>query len=1439
MNTSRLETAIAVTGMACRFPGAPDLRTFWTNLCTGVDAIERFDIDELRRAGVADELLRDPSFVPACAPIPDPFAFDAAHFGIASATARALDLQHRVFLECAWLALESSGTPAARRHHVAVFAGCSDTTWASLAHPTDDGQAGSLAAELGSSSDFLAARVAFSLDLRGPAVTVRAACATSLVAVHLAVQSLLTHECDVAVTGAAAIRHPLRRGHLYEPGGIYSRDGRCRPYDHLGSGIVSGDGAGAVVLRRLEDAVADGDPIHAIILGTAVTNDGLRKASFTAPSVEGQVEAARVALEVADCDPSAIGFVEGHGTATPLGDPLEVEALKRVWAMGASRTRPCVLGSVKSGIGHLDAAAGIAGLIKACLAVEHARIPGTLNYSAPNPQAGLDDSPFVVSADTVDWHGDDPRRASVHSLGLGGTNAHVVLEQAPLVKRERLISVPTMPVVLTISTQRPDAMSSYAKALAASISTLTDDVATAAHTLQFGRTAAPYRRIVVGSDREALARGLSCVDAPTRLASTQPRVVVAFSGDGRRARDTLVGLAEHLGPVAATLQTAANHLRARWDIDMFGALESEGSPVGIIPAIVAQSVALYAALDHFGAGGDLVIGQSLGELSAAVASGIIDLEQALDLAVAREHVFRSAVASGAVAVGLSPTAVLERLPADLELSLVNSPNRCVVSGRTNVLERFAAELEAEQVPVQRLDLISAPHSSLLDPYVAEYRRAAARLEPRHPTRAFLSCVGPIEIGADEVANPDHWARQLRETVRFDDCLRAALSSKADTVMVDASLSGSLTACIRETLGDDVRAVVKVSGQADQLAPLESFALALGGLWEQGVAIEWEAWPRRAKQQVSLPVPPLARTPHEPLGSSRGRRTKPPRAAGAVELWSRTWQRTHLPSSSARSQRIVVLAGADPMCHQLGARLAQLGHEVQVSERAMCSKIEAPIDLIVDARALGEHHGPVATTALLELVGALLERDGSSARLAVLTRGAFDIVGDELLSASAAAVAAAALVITQEHGELDLTCLDLPSQAADLSLVARLLAPETNQRGGWLGLRGRAVWRSSVELVRAHMGLEQPAFTDGACVIIGGLGRFGRWVGRWLAEAGCPHVYLIGRTDPSPGPSVDAIATMRRAGARVTVVPADIGDRVAMAKLLDDARGSVAGRMTIFHLAGQPHAPSAFAPLTDLIAGDVRAALDEQWDAKVGGALVLLDWTRRHPDTRCVVFSSNAAVLGGLGLVAYAAANAAVDALATSAREHEALDWCSIGWDGWRLPDDDAGSTPTALESFALHGDEPWLALRAAVAAARGHVVVAKGDLDERYRTWVEQPTRLAAKTNPLDASRTSIRQTGLDRVELVRGIWSEILGFVPGDDVDLFEAGGDSLTAMRIRTRIERVLGVRLTLQEVLQNRTVAKLAAMAHAADSDAEMNATAPATETSAVDRIIRGRL
>lgn len=516
MSNEPIRDAIAIVGMSGRFPGANDVATYWRNLCEGRDGITRFSRDELRLAGASEKDLADPALVQAGGTIEDFDRFDAEFFGFTPRVAEVLDPQHRLFLECAWEALESAGVEPARfGGSIGVFAGTGLSTYLlyNLAtNPRLLETVGLYQVCIANDKDALTQQLAYKLDLRGPAITLQTACSTGLVAVQQACLNLLNFQCDLALAGGVSVKVPHRSGYLYQEGGISSPDGICRPFDARAQGTVPGSGCGVVALKRLEDAA--NDEVIAIIRGSAVNNDGSGKVGFTAPALEGQAQVIALAQAAAGVTPDSIGFIEAHGTATPLGDPIEVAALTRVFRAQTARRGFCALGSVKSNVGHLDAAAGVAGLIKAALAVRSGKIPATLHFEIPNPKMNLPESPFFVNQGLIDWPAAAggpaaPRRAGVSSFGIGGTNAHVVLEEAPA---RPASAAPGAPQWLLVSARTPAALDAARRRLADHLAAHPElAIADVAQTLRSGRRAFAHRfATAVSSSAEgaaALRRG--------------------------------------------------------------------------------------------------------------------------------------------------------------------------------------------------------------------------------------------------------------------------------------------------------------------------------------------------------------------------------------------------------------------------------------------------------------------------------------------------------------------------------------------------------------------------------------------------------------------------------------------------------------------------------------------------------------------------------------------------------------------------------------------------------------------------------------------------------------------------------------------------------------------------------------------------------------------
>ncbi|MBZ5710638.1 non-ribosomal peptide synthetase/type I polyketide synthase [Nannocystis pusilla] len=869
------DDAIAIVGMAGRFPGAGDVEALWRNLLAGVEGIRFAGAEELAAAGVDPALRGSSGFVPAFGALADAFCFDAAFFGYSPQEARLMDPQQRVFLESAFAALEDAGCDPARGElRVGVFGGCdAPRHWLELggASGIDEFQRG-----VANIPDNLTSRVAYKLGLRGPAVTVLSACSTSLVAVHLASQSLRAGECDVALAGGAAVAPATVLGHVHEDGSILSPDGHCRPFDAEAGGTVAASGVGVVVLKRLADALADGDAIRAVIRGSAIGNDGADKVGYTAPGLQGQVDVLRRAYAAADVPPASVALVEAHGTATRLGDPIEVAALSQVFRGEDGRTGWCALGSIKSNLGHLSAAAGVAGLIKAALAVERGQIPPTLHFRRPNPELRLQDSPFFVNAAPVAWPaGGGPRRAGVSAFGVGGTNAHVVLEQAPAPAP----SEPGRPwQMLPLSARTSAALATRAELLAGYLRERpTLPVADVAFTLQQRAALSPARCVVVcreGAEAQAALtarRGPLVVTGQVRARA--PRLVFVFPGGGSQHLDMGRELYAHAPPFRAALDECAQLFLDELGEDiralMFapaGEAEAAGqrlkTPSRNMAAIFAVEYALARLLVAWGLRPAAVFGHSLGEYVAAAIAGVMRLADAVALVATRGALCDAAPPAAMVTVPLAPAAAQALLRPGLSLAAVNGPEACVVAGEAAAIEAFVASLAAAGVEARRLPIATASHSELMQPLVGRLVERARAVEFSAPQIAMISGVTGTWIGA-EVGDPAYWGRHLRETVRFAEGV-ATLHADLDLACVEVGPGAHLASLMRNhpDAGPERLVVSAMAHPRSGRGELEALMLALAQLWCAGVTIDWQAFAAgERRRKVPLPTYPFARTRH--------------------------------------------------------------------------------------------------------------------------------------------------------------------------------------------------------------------------------------------------------------------------------------------------------------------------------------------------------------------------------------------------------------------------------------------------------------------------------------------------------------------------------------------------------------------------------------------------
>lgn len=1373
---------VAIIGISCRVPGAQNVDEFWRNIRGGVESIERLKDHEVYR--LESDQISDRHFVPMAAMVPETDRFDASFFGYSQAEAALIDPQQRLFLEASWAAIESAGVDPAKLR-VGMFAGASLNTYLTnnvlpatlgnrpfLSHRQFD-RSTDLRIEQGNAGDHLATRVSFKLNLRGPSVNVQTTCSTSLVAVHMARQAILTNDCDVALAGGVSIVTPQNTGYLWRDEMMLSPDGHIRPFDEAAAGTVFGNGLGVVVLKRLDAAIADGDHIYAVIKGSAVNNDGAEKMDYSGPSVKAQAEVIARAHAIAGIRADEISYVETHGTGTKLGDPIEIAGLKEAFAQSANREgRYCAIGSVKPNIGHLDEAAGVVGLIKAALSVYHQELPPSINFKNPNPLAELRNSPFYVNTELRDWKSKGaPRRAGVSSFGMGGTNCHVVLEDAPK-PRAVVDRVERRLHVIPISGRSNESLQANANAYLNAISKDVD-LGDFAYSVSTGRRHFGLRSAIVARDNVEARRELAMLVDSGVAAShiTKPKLGFLFTGQGSQyvgmgkafydCEPVFRSVVDECGELLGS-SVKCSLIELLFENDATSRLNRTENAQ---PALFIIEYALSKLWESWGVEPEIVLGHSLGEIVAACVAGVFTLPDALRLVVARGELM-GRLPSGAMAqVSMGPDELNCFLTncENVAIASVNSANSTVISGDVSSVGQVCKALRATGTESIPLVVSHAFHSPMMQPMLDEFHNVAKSINYAEPIRTIISNVTGRVAQVRELSNPEYWVRHIVSPVQFADAVTLSAELGVSTY-VEIGPKPTLSNLGRQNVLDSgVRWLPSITPRN----PLVAYD-SLGTLYTDGVDVDWNAFHAPFFRR-RIPAPTYVFSDERHWIEAR----HVPDGLGCFDV---TWE-----SVASRLQAEIPRI----------AILRRDRHEQELAEllgATICSSADVPkaSRLVFVVKAFDEFNTASEVTATLLEARMAVESaiQNSAESIWFVSCGEMNGAASASLGMIHSALASLVKTFIEEHPELPCVALRVETFADVATWLSR--DPSSEPELVVHGNRAEAPrLKASGPAKRQSLSVDE----SGTYLVTGGASGIGRELAKHLLKSGAGKVVVVARNTELP-------LELRRPNCEL--FKADVSDLAQVQHVVSSIGPKLRG---VFHCAGV---------LDD---GALIRQTPEQFSQvlapKVSGAWNLHQSTLSSQLDFFVVFSSLASVVGYRGQGAYAAANGFMDGL-TRHRRSIGLPALSVSWGSWanvgmssRLSDDHRQRVVDEGESF-IRPDMGIESLGGMLSSAKPHIVAANID----WNRFVASRGRLSpilglvaqnmatATTDPpasvppaSDRGQVPLREMLLQSLADVLGSGAPV---VIDEQRGFSDMGLDSLAALDLRRRLQNDLKIDL-----------------------------------------------
>ncbi|MDF5717357.1 MAG: SDR family oxidoreductase [Rhizonema sp. NSF051] len=1512
---------IGVIGLSGRFPKAQNIEQFWQNLRSGIESISFFSEQELESVGIDSATLNDPNYVKAAVPLEHIDLFDASFFGYNPRDAEIMDPQHRIFLECACVALEDAGyNPQTYFGSIGVYAGSTISNYLFNIYSNSNirKSVSDVEISLGNHPDYLPMRVSFKLNLTGPSYAIQTSCSTSLVAVHVACQSLLNYECDIALAGGISILDMQpKSGYLYQEDGVLSPDGHCRAFDAKAKGTIFGSGVGIVVLKRLKDALADGDCIHAVIKGSAVNNDGSLKAGFTAPSVEGQVEVIAEAIAAAGVEAETITYVETHGTGTPLGDPIEIKALTKAFRTSTQKQGFCAIGSVKTNVGHLDAAAGIAGLIKTILALKHKQIPPSLHFEQPNPQIDFANSPFYVNNTLSEWKtGRIPRRAGITSLGFGGTNAHVILEEAPSIEASNLGRTHKL---LMLSAKTSSALETATVNLANYLQQYPElNLADVAYTLAVGRQTFNHRRILVCHDIKDAVKTLHPLE-PQRIfthyqQACNQSVIFMFPGQGAQYVNMARELYQSEPKFTEEVDRCCLMLRPFLGLDLREILyPSEAQTETAIkqlkqtfitqPVLFVIEYALSKLWMAWGVRPEAMIGHSIGEYVAATLAEVFSLRDALALVVTRGQLMQQLPSGAMLSVPLSEQEVQPLLGKELSLAAINGSSLCVVSGSIDVIDKLHQQLLEKDVGCRKLHTSHAFHSQMMDSVIDPYTHYLQKVKLNTPKIPFISNVTGTWITTAQATDPHYWAKHLRQTVRFSSGI-SELLKEPERILLEVGPGRTLSTFALTHYNLEPLVLTSLRHPQQQQSDVAFLLNTLGRLWLSGVKVDWSGfYANERRHRIPLPTYPFERQRYwisrqaqpRDIPATQVSLSKKPDIADwfYLPLWKQSTLPGLLGKEDLAEQKSCTLVFSDEcgLGSQLVKKLQQQGQEaIAVRVGSEFSKLNDSLYTLNPRQShdydalLNEHlaQNKIPNTivhlwsvtpdeyaeselewfdgaqylgfySLLFLTQALGKQNWTDEfQITVVSNNIQSITAEEMLCPEKATILGPVKVIPQEYSNISCRSIDvaLPRQGSwqEEKLVNHLLDElQTKSSELVIAYRGLNRWVQTFERVRLEeaKGKTSRLRIGGVYLITEGLGNIGLILAEYLAQTVQAKLVLIGQKDlpakdewsqwlithddqDEMSRKIRKVQALEELGAEVLVLSADVTNSEQMQRAIALASKHFGDIHGVIYAA-------------EIVGGNLQKSVQEisqtdcecQFQSKAHGLFVLEKVLLGRELDFYLLISSLSSILGGLGYIAYSAANIFIDTFVHKQNQTNRVPWITVNWDRWQFGEEENTTNKTTLAELFITPEEGVKAFQRILTREKiTQFVVSTGDLQARFDQWLKlKSSSDIEQTSCVGDTKEELASTNLARIlhprpnlgndyvaplthveQTLADIWQEILCIEQiGIHDDFFELGGHSLLAVHLMTKIKKLLGQNIQLSVLFQGATIKRLANILH----------------------------